>query len=140
MIDANGTHFPSSHFWALLIPVALVAIVVAFAFRQMGIDSQFEQVSAAERRHLQQLSAFVAAEVSSSVHRLDALTQEAAVQHAIDTSTPRAIRVLQSVFLTLANRNPTYQQIRWIDESGAERVRVMRSQTRCRQVCRSHIL
>lgn len=128
MIDANGTHFPRKYFWALLIPVALVAIVVAFAFRQMSIDSEFEQVSAAERSHLQQISAFVAAEVSSSVHRLDALTQEAAVQLAIDTSTPRAIRVLQSVFLTLANRNPTCQQIRWIDQSGAERVHVMRSQ------------
>ena len=128
MIDAKGTRFPSSHFWALLIPVALVATVLAFAVTQMGVDSQFEQDSAAERRHLQQLSAFVAAELSSSVHRLDALSQEAAVQRAIDTPTPRAIRVLQSVFLTLANRNPNYQQIRWIDESGAERVRVMRSQ------------
>jgi PAS domain S-box-containing protein len=128
MIDANDTRFPTGQFWTLFVPVALVAIVVAFAFRQLRIDSQFEQISAAERSHLQQLSGFMAAEVSFSVHQLDALTREAVVQHAIDRSSPRANQALQAVFLTLANRHPTYQQIRWIDESGEERVRVMRSE------------
>ena len=128
MIDASDTRFPIGQFLAMFVPVALVAIVVAFAFRQLSIESQFEQISAAERSHLQQLSGFVAAEVSFSVHQLNALTREANVQHTMDSSSPRANKVLQSVFLTLANRNPTYQQIRWIDESGEERVRVMRSE------------
>ncbi len=126
MIDASDTRFPIGQFLAMFVPVAVVAIVVAFTIRQLLLYSQFEQISAAERSHLQQLSGFLATEVSFSVNQLDALTREAAVQNAIDSSNPRANQVLQSVFLTLANRNPTYQQIRWIDESGEERVRVMR--------------
>lgn len=128
MIDASDTRFPSGQFWALFVPVALVAIFVAFAFRQLHIDSQFKQISATERSHLQQLSGFVAAEVSFSVHQLNALTREAVVQNAINRSSPSAIQALQSAFLTLVNRNPNYQQIRWIDESGEERVRVVRSE------------
>ncbi len=128
MIDASDTRFPTVQFLVLFVPVALVAIVIAFAFRQLRIDSQVEQISAAERSHLQQLSGFVAAEVANSVHRLNALTREAVVQNTIDRPNLRPNQVLQSVFLTLANRNPSYQRIRWIDETGNERVRVMRSE------------
>ena len=128
MIGASDTRFPTGQFLAMFVPVAVIAIVVAFTFRQLLMHSQFEQISAAERSHLQQLSGFLAMEVSFSVNQLDALTREAVVQQAIDSSNSRANQVLQSVFLTLANRNPTYQQIRWIDESGEERVRVMRSE------------
>lgn len=128
MIDASDTRFPTGQFWALFVPVALVAVVVAFAFRQLRTDSQFEQITAAEQSHLQQLSGFLAAEISFSAHQLNALTREALVQQAIDRSSPRAYRALQSVFLTLANRNPSLQQISWIDESGGERVRIMRSE------------
>jgi PAS domain S-box-containing protein len=127
MIDESDIRFPTGQFWALFVPVALVVLVVAFALRQLSIDNQLEQISAAERSHLQQLSGFVAAEVSFSVHQLNALTRETVVQDAIDRSNPSTNQTLQSAFLTLVNRNPTYQQIRWIDESGEERVRVMRS-------------
>ena len=127
MIDAEDTRFPTGQFWVLFVPVALIAIVLAFAFRQLHIDSQFKQISAAERSHLQQLSGSVAAEVSFTVHQLNALTREAVVQDAIDRSSHGANQALQSDFLTLVNRNPNYQQIRWIDQSGEEQVRVMRS-------------
>ncbi len=128
MIDASDSRFPTGQFWAFFVPVALVAIVVGFAFRQLHIDSQFKQISAAERSHLQQLSGFVAAEVSFSVHQLNALTREAVVQDAINRSSPSANQALQSAFLTLVKRNPNYQQIRWLDELGEERVRVMLSE------------
>lgn len=128
MIDSNGTRFPIGQFWGLFVPVVLVAIFVAFAFRQLHVDSQFKQLSAAERSHLQQLSGFVAAEISFSVHQLNALIRETVIQEAVDRPSPSATQALQATFLTLAKRNPNYQQIRWIDETGQEKVRVMRSE------------
>jgi len=124
MTDVKGIHFPRGLFWALLIPVAMVAVVVAFSFREKSVDSEAEQVLATEGKNLQQLSGFIAADVFSLVHRLDILSHEAALQHAIDMSTPHATRLLDSLFRTLVKGNLGYQQIRWIDESGAERVRV----------------
>ena len=77
MIGASDTRFPTGQFLALFVPVALVAIVVAFAFRQLRIDIQVEQIISAEQSHLQQLSGFLAAEISFSAHQLNALTREA---------------------------------------------------------------
>jgi PAS domain S-box-containing protein len=44
----------------------------------------------------------------------------------MDSPYLRDLQALQSELVTMALRNPVYQQIRWIDEDGSERVRVTR--------------
>jgi len=126
-------------FLTLYLPVAVVILAVAFAFADMRTSAQLDQIIATERANLQQLSGYLAAEASSSLNHLRDLAREAALAHAIDSPSPGNRQALQSVFMTMARRNPDYQQIRWIDEAGTERVRVMRDQGRLFAVDDQHL-
>lgn len=129
-MNGRRLRFPVRQFLTLSIPVAVVILAVAYAFADMRTNAHLDQIIAAERANLQQLSGYMAAEASTSLNHLLALAQEVALERALDAPTPGALKTLQSLFLTMAGRNPDYQQIRWIDESGVEQVRVMRSQGR----------
>ena len=123
---APKLRFPVRQFLLLCIPVAVAILVTAFAISEMRFQAYLDTIVAAERTHLHQLGDYVAADVSMSLIHLRALSQETEVREALDSTLPRALQELQSVFMTMAMRNPTYQQIRWIDETGAERVSVIR--------------
>ncbi len=118
--------FLHRQFLALFIPVAAVIIAVAFAFMDMRSNAQIKEMTTAERANLQQLSGYMSAEATTSINQLRALIREDEVIFAIDTPSPGTMTTLQSVFMTMAGRSPSFQQIRWIDETGIERVRVMR--------------
>jgi two-component system sensor histidine kinase/response regulator len=124
--NMQNVHFPVRQFLLLCIPVAVAIFATAYAFTEMRFNAQLDRIIASERTHLNQLGGYVAADVSTSLIHLRALTLEAAVTNILNSPTPGAVQELQSVFATMARRNPTYQQIRWIDETGAERVRVTR--------------
>ena len=124
--NAQNVRFPVRQFLLLCIPVAVTIFAIAFAFSDMRFNAQLDHIVAAEQTHLNQLGGYVAADVSTSLIHLRALTQEAAVTRALGSPNPAALQELQSIFLTMANRNPTYQEIRWIDQTGIERVRVTR--------------
>jgi PAS domain S-box-containing protein len=137
--NAQALHFPVRQFLLLCIPVAVAIFAIAYAFTEMRFNAQLDRIIATERSHLNQLGGYVAADVSTSLIHLRALTQEAAVLKAINSPTPAALQELQSVFMTMAMRNPTYQQIRWIDETGVERVRVTREGYRVLTVDDAHL-
>lgn len=124
--SAQNERFPVRQFLLLCIPVAVTIFATAFAFTDMRFKAQLDHIVATEQTHLNQLGGYVAADVSTSLIHLRALTQEAAVTRAMDAPNSLALQELQSIFLTMARRNPTYQQIRWIDQTGVERVHVMR--------------
>ena len=125
--NGQSLRFPFRQFFSMFIPVAVVIIAIAYALANMRTSTQLGHIVASERTNLHQLSGYLAAEASTSLNQLLALAQEAALIRAMDSPSPRAMR---PVFMTMAKRNPNYQQIRWIDESGVERVRVMRDQAR----------
>jgi PAS domain S-box-containing protein len=124
--NAQNERFPVRQFLLLCIPVAVTIFAAAFAFTDMRFNAQLDHIVATEQTHLNQLGGYVAADVSTSLIHLRALTQEAAVTRAMDAPNSLTLQELQSIFLTMANRNPTYQQIRWIDQTGVERVNVTR--------------
>jgi len=127
-MNGRRLRFPVRQFLTLCIPVAVVILAVAYAFADMRTNAQLDQIIAAERANLQQLSGYMAAEASTSLNHLLALAQEPALQQAMDSPSSIALQTLQTQFMTMATRNPDYQQIRWIDEAGVERVRIMRDQ------------
>jgi PAS domain S-box-containing protein len=124
--NAQSVRFPVRQFLLLCIPVALAILAIAYVISDMRFQAHLDTIVAAERTHLYQLGGYVAADVSTSLVHLRALSQEPEVSDALDAPLPRALQALQSVLITMARRNPTYQEIRWIDETGAERVRVVR--------------
>ena len=120
--------FPRRQFLLLSIPIALAVFAIAFAFSNIRVKNQIEAVVASERARLHFVAGFMAAEASIALNHLQSLAQAEAVQQAIESPFPDGLQALQSVFVTLATGNPNYHQIRWIDEAGAEQVRVTREQ------------
>lgn len=135
-INGRRLRFPIRQFLSMFIPVVVVILAIAIAFANMRTNTQLDQLTATERTNLNQLSGYMAAEVSTSLNNLLALAQEATLMHAMGSPSTGTI---ESVFMTMAKRNPNYQQIRWIDEAGAERVRVMRDQGRLFAVDAPHL-
>jgi len=108
------------------LPVVIAILAAAYGFVELRTSRQVESISTSERTYLQHITGFLAAEVSNSLDHVDSLTREAAVIDAVSRPDPQSLETLQGTFLTLARRNPSYQQIRWIDATGMERVRIER--------------
>lgn len=126
--SAAGVRFPLRQFLMLSIPIALAVFAIAFAFSNIRVQNQLEEVVASERARLHFVAGFMAAEATIALNHLLSLVQEEALQQAMDSPFPNGLQALQSVFLTLARGNPSYHQIRWIDAAGTEQVRVTREQ------------
>jgi PAS domain S-box-containing protein len=126
--SAHEVRFPLRQFLILSIPIALAVFAITFAFSNIRVKSQLEEIVAGEQARLHFVAGFMAAEASIALNHLVSLAQEEAVQEAIDSPLPDGLQFLESVFMTLARGNPNYQQIRWIDEAGNEIVRVTREQ------------
>jgi hypothetical protein len=124
--NARTVRFPVRKFLTLCIALAVVIYATAFAFTDMRFKEQLAQIIAIERIQLRQLGSYVASDVSTSLVQLQGLAGEAVVTRAMDSPYPRDLQALRSELITMARRNPVYQQIRWIDEDGTERVRVTR--------------
>ena len=102
--------FPVRQFLTLTLPVAALIFAIAFAFSNIQVEKQLEQITASERARLHQVAGFMAAEASIALHHLLSLAEEDAVKQAMDASISHGLQSLQSVFTTFAKRNPNYQQ------------------------------
>jgi PAS domain S-box-containing protein len=124
----QGSRFNRYLFLALFLPVAAVVVVLGISFASLRSESQIKEIIDRDSSRLQLVSGFVGAEVLDSLQHLRSLSVEATTLRALDSPSPGNLRSLESSFLTLARRNPQYQQVRWIDESGLEKVRITRDQ------------
>ena len=113
-------------FLGLFLPMAALVVIIGLSLASIRMDERISEILESDGTHLQLVSGFLGAEVLSSLKHLRALAAEALTREALDASAPGQLRPLQDSFLTLARRNPLYQQVRWIDETGKERVRVSR--------------
>ena len=113
-------------FLGLFLPMVALVVIIGLSLASIQMNERISKVLESDSTHLQLVSGFLGAEVLSSLKHLRALAAEAVTREALDASVPAQLRPLQDSFLTLARRNPLYQQVRWIDEKGMERVRVSR--------------
>ena len=127
-LGSQGVRFPVYEYLILFLPVAAIILVVGFSFASSQTKNRIEAVLADDESRLLQISGFVAAQVSGSLNHLLALTTESVTTRAFDSPDAASLQALEASFVTLARRNPYYQQIRWIDEDGQERVRISREQ------------
>jgi PAS domain S-box-containing protein len=120
--------FSSILFLALFLPVAAVVLVLGISFASLRSESQINGIIDRDSSRLHLISGFVGAEVLDSLQHLRSISTESTTLRALDSRAPGDLRSLETSFLTLARRNPQYQQVRWIDDSGIEQVRVSRAQ------------
>ena len=125
-LNTRHVRFPVYEFLVVFLPVAIVILVGGFMFTSMNLKSRFEEIVRIDREHLILLRGFIGAEVKGSLHHLQALAEQPELTAALDTGDPRRIDALKAEFFEFARRNPQYQQVRWIDERGLERIRIDR--------------
>ena len=114
-------------FLGLFLPMAALVAIIGLSLASMRMDARVGEILESDGTHLQLVSGFLGAEVLSSLKHLRVLAAEDVTRAALESPVPDRLGALQESFLTLARRNPLYQQVRWIDETGMERVRVSRT-------------
>lgn len=122
---SNNGRFPKYVFLALFLPVAALLVVVGISLDSLRTKARIGEILDKDSTRLHLVSGFLGAEVLGSLKHLRSLSTEDVTVQALDTRYLGDLQALESSFLTLAQRNPQYQQIRWIDESGMEKVRIM---------------
>lgn len=122
----RSVRFPVYEFLALFLPIAVLVLVIGFSFASLRTGARIEELLDHDSTRLNRISGFIGAEVAGSLNHLRSLATEDVTRQALNSRDPRYLKSLEFSFLLLARRNPHYQQIRWLDETGHERVRVMR--------------
>lgn len=118
--------FPKYVFIALFLPVAILVVVIGISFASLRTETRIKELLDQDAARLDLVSGFIGAEVLASLNHLRSLSTEAETLEALATRDSKPPHELEASFLVLAQRNPEYQQVRWIDETGTERVRVTR--------------
>ena len=113
-------------FLGLFLPVVALVLLVGNLVASARMDAHVSKVLEYDGARLHLISGFLGAEILGSLKHLRSLATEAITREALDTPEPAQMQSLESSFLILAQRNPLYHQIRWIDEAGRERARVTR--------------
>jgi PAS domain S-box-containing protein len=122
----QGERFPKYVFLALFLPMAVLVVVIGLSFASLRTEGRIKEMLDQDGTRLHLVSGFLGAEVLGSLKHLRSLASEPLTRKALDTKDPGSLRAMESSFLTLAQRNPQYQQIRWIAETGMEKARIMR--------------
>ncbi|MGB5440806.1 MAG: PAS domain S-box protein [Gammaproteobacteria bacterium] len=126
--SSQSGSFSGYVFLAFFLPVAFLVCVAAFYYASQRTDAHVREILASDSARLNLVSGLLGAEVLGALKHLRSLSTEAITLQALESESQAAMQSLDSEFLTLARRNPQYLQIRWIDESGNERIRVVRDQ------------
>jgi PAS domain S-box-containing protein len=117
-----GREFPWRLFLLIFLPVALLVVGLAWYLGRTRIQQELTLLSADEMIAVQRGAAHLDEELRAPRRHLLSLRQEEPVRAAIERQV--IDREVRTAFLTLASRNPMYDQVRWIDETGQERLRV----------------
>ncbi len=114
-------------FLMLFAPLAVLVVVTAFAVGHVILRGTFDRMMTEDRALVRLGVDGLRGDLMAPWHHIQSLPHEMAIRRAIDHSTPARLAAMGASFVTLLQRNPDYDQVRWIDESGRERVRVDKS-------------
>lgn len=120
--------FPVFEYFALFTPIMLLIIMVGFSIVYFRTESQIRSLIDEDSIRLHHISGFIGANMTSAFNHLQSIYNETETQNAINSNTPEAFKSLEKSFLRLAIRNPVYDEVRWIDETGFEKIRISRGQ------------
>ena len=108
----------------LPLPLALLVLVAAGFFYHNRIDAEMRRLQLEQRERVSLGAASLTNDLDAPLRHLSILTSEAPIAHAINQPTPENLAQMAENFSTLMLRNPYYDQVRWIDQDGMEKVRV----------------
>lgn len=118
--------FPTFEYFALFAPILLLLIIVGFSIAYYRTESQIRAMIDEDSIRLHHISGFIGAYMSSAFNHLQSIYNETETQNAINSNNPATLKSLEKSLLNLTQRNPVYDQVRWIDEAGREKIRISR--------------
>jgi len=111
-------------FLLLFVPVAVLVIAGAWALAESRIKTEVATILAEEKAYVDLGAGRLVQELAIPVRHLHSLINEAPVRAAYQAENGQYLAQIEQSFTSLLSRNPRYDQVRWIDEAGMERVRV----------------
>jgi PAS domain S-box-containing protein len=112
------------HFLILFLPLAALLIVVVSVIGHMRIAAAFNRIGGDEVARVRLGAAELVTGLQTPLKHLMSLPSEGPVDAAINNPNPENRAAMAGAFASLLQRNPEYDQARWIDENGKEMVRV----------------
>jgi PAS domain S-box-containing protein len=116
--------FPFRLFSVFFIPVALLLLGGAWYVGHQRIEGELNLIQSNEVSKVVLGVRRLDGGMQVPLQQLQTLVNTEAVRQAIDDDGTDAIRNMETAFLNLIAYNKAFDQVRWIDESGFERVRV----------------
>jgi PAS domain S-box-containing protein len=126
--NSRNGRFPRYLFLALFLPVAVLVFVLGGYLSSQRTDARLDEILRYDSARLDLISGFLGVEVLGALKHLRSLSTEIITSQAVDSPSQENLQRLQYSFITLTRRNPQYQQVRWIDESGIEMSMVIRDE------------
>jgi PAS domain S-box-containing protein len=112
------------YFLAQFLPLAVMVLAAATFFYFNRVDTEFNRLQLEQRELVSLGAATLTSDMEAPLRHINILRGEAAVVRTINDPSARNMRLMAEDFATLMLRNPYYDQVRWIDETGMEKVRV----------------
>ncbi len=106
------------------LPLAVLVLGGAFLYGQAEIDRELSRLEAQEKLNIGLGAGALLRNLDSTTRDLKFLASHSALREAVEAPTQRNLQHLAQDFDTFARTNGNYAQLRWIDETGMEMVRV----------------
>jgi signal transduction histidine kinase len=111
-------------FLTIALPLAILVSVITVSRFAIDTGRKIETVNSNERNHALLLKETISADFESVVSDLMILSENEHLQDFMGGEDAQSYEVLSQEFLTYATRKGLYDQIRFLDETGMEMVRV----------------
>ncbi len=111
-------------FLRVFLPIATVLVGVALSYGYRDLESKLAELRNQEYTRTQLGAVALASSVEPVTRDLKYLARLSALHTAVDQPTPQNLENLAQEFSTFAESMQLYDQVRWIDETGMERIRI----------------
>ena len=108
----------------ILVPAALLMAAILIFIYQIDYQTSLEAIQSQESNRIELLSGFIADEFQTIAGDLMITAQSNDLRALLDADTPAHRQALAETFWLLSNHSQRYDQIRYLDETGMEIVRV----------------
>ncbi len=115
---------PMKNWFRIFLPLALLGTLGLAYLGQSRIDENINRLLFEQSTAVRLGSATLANDIDDAVRHLNSLTHEKPILAALDSAQPADLNRMIDAFTSLVQRNPAYDKVRWIDETGMEKVRL----------------
>jgi signal transduction histidine kinase len=112
------------HFLQLFLPVLVLVVGGVVFYGKSDIEQQLTLLQARENLNVGRGATVMAGKLDDIARDLAYLSTYPILRNAVDEGSPASIDELAKAFASFSSSKAIYDQLRWIDETGMERVRV----------------